>query len=67
MFKAGVYDLGDLKVASPPHSSPSPLCSVQHHAPDPSELCLALLSEPPTNTPPPTEERAGRPQTAREF
>ncbi len=33
VIKAGVYVLGDLKVASPPHSSPSPLCSIWRHAP----------------------------------
>ncbi len=33
LLKAGVYDLGYLKVASPPNSSPAPLCSVRRHAP----------------------------------
>ncbi len=54
-LKAGVYDLGDLKVASPPNSSLSPLSS------------LLLHLEPPTDTPPAVEEQAGGPQTAREF
>ncbi len=38
VLKAGVYNLGDMKVASPPNSSP--LCSVRRHAPSP----LSLLS-----------------------